>query len=84
MVVYTKNGKHFILMANSSRGVMKLPADNLDTYSPITKPSEIAGVPYETIVSLQGVQQLSKLDDANAVVLLGSGPSLDLRTVPLP
>jgi len=33
---------------------------------------------------LKGVQQLDKFDDANAVVLMGSGGSLDLRTVPLP
>ena len=32
MIVYEKGGKHFILMANSSRGVMKLKADNLESY----------------------------------------------------
>lgn len=84
MIVYTKNGKHFILMANSSRGVMKLPADNLETYQPITRQTEPAGVPYETIDGLKGVQQLDKFDDTNALVLMGSGASLDLRTVPLP
>src|SRR5438309_510192 len=47
MIVYTKGEKHFILMANSSRGVMKLAADNLDTYQPITAHTEVAGVPYE-------------------------------------
>jgi hypothetical protein len=84
MIVYTKGGKHFILMANSSRGVMKLPADNLESYSPITKQTEATGVPYETIADLKGVQQLDKFDDSKAVVLMGSGPSLDLRTIPLP
>ena len=33
MIVYQKDGKDFILMANSSRGVMKLPAAKLDSYS---------------------------------------------------
>jgi hypothetical protein len=84
MIVYEKGGKHFILMANSSRGVMKLPGDNLETFTPITKQTGVTGVPYETIATLQGVQQLSKFDDAKALVLMGSGPSLDLRTVPLP
>jgi len=84
MIVYSKDGKHFILMANSARGVMKLPADNLGTFQPITKQTEITGVPYETIASLKGVQQLDKFDDANALVLMTSGSSLDLRTVPLP
>jgi hypothetical protein len=84
MIVYAKGGKHYILMANSSRGVMKLTGDNLETYKPITAQTEITGVPYETIASLQGVQQLDKFDDSNALVLIGAGSALDLRTVPLP
>jgi hypothetical protein len=84
MIVYQKGGKNFILMANSARGVMKLAADHLETYQPITAHTEITGVPYETIADLKGVQQLDKFDDANAVVLIGSGASMDLRTVPLP
>jgi hypothetical protein len=84
MIVYTKGDKHFILMANSSRGVMKLPADNLETFKPITAHTETAGVPYETIDALKGVQQLDKYDDASALILIGSGPSMDLRTIPLP
>jgi hypothetical protein len=84
MIVYTKGDKHFILMANSSRGVMKLPADNLEKYSGITAHTEIAGVPYETIADLKGVQQLDKLDDSKALVLVNSNGTLDLRTVALP
>ena len=84
MIVYAKGGKHYILMANSSRGVMKLTADNLETYQPITKQTETTGVPYETIASLKGVQHLDKYDDATALVLMGDAGSLDLRTVPLP
>jgi hypothetical protein len=30
------------------------------------------------------VQQLDKLDDANAVMLIDDGGSLDLKAVPLP
>jgi hypothetical protein len=84
MIVYTKGDKHFILMANSSRGVMKLPADNLETFKPITAHTETAGVPYETIATLKGVQQLDKFDDNSALILIGSGTSMDLRTIPLP
>jgi hypothetical protein len=84
MIVYSKGGKNFILMANSSRGVMKLPADNLETFKPITARTDIAGVPYETVSALQGVQQLDKLDDGNAVVLVASGSSVDVKSVPLP
>jgi len=80
MIVYQKGGKNYILMANNSRGVMKLTADNLDSFQPIVARTDITGVPYETIASLKGVVQLDKFDDSNAVVLMGS----DLRTVPLP
>jgi len=84
MIVYEKGGKHFILMANSSRGVMKLTGDHLEGFAPITKPTEVAGVPYETLTDLKGVQQLDKYDATHAIVLLGEGASLDLRTIPLP
>lgn len=84
MIVYAKDGKHFILMANSSRGVMKLSADNLESYKPITAHTEITGVPYQTIADLKGVEQLDKFDDGTAVVLIGAGNAKDLRTVPLP
>ncbi|HEY1340602.1 MAG TPA: hypothetical protein VGF59_23985, partial [Bryobacteraceae bacterium] len=61
MIVYTKSGKHFILMANSSRGVMKLPADGLESFEGITsRIADKSGVPYETIADLKGVQQLDK------------------------
>lgn len=85
MIVYNKGGKPFILMANSSRGVMKLPADNLESFQGITsKIAEKAGVPYETIADLKGVQQLDKLNDSTALVLIASNGSVDLRSVPLP
>ncbi len=84
MIVYEKGGKHFILMANSSRGVMKLQADNLDSYKPITAQTEVTGVPYETIASLKDVQHLKKLNDTTALILQGAGSSMDLRTIALP
>jgi hypothetical protein len=84
MVAYTKNGKDYILMANSSRGIMKVAATGLDSYQPISAQTEVTGVPYETIASLKGVQQLDKLDEANALMLMDNEGSLDLRTVPFP
>jgi hypothetical protein len=101
MVPYKKDGHQFILIANSSRGVMKLKADNLDSYRAIDSPevpnppTNIAGVPYDTMAELQGVQHLAQLDDANALVLTGkftgasyapgapAGP-LNLQTIALP
>lgn len=84
MIVYQKGGQQYILMANSSRGVMKLPTAKLESYPAITAQTEKQGVPYETIATLKGVQQLDKLDEKHAVMLLEEAGSLDLRAVELP
>ena len=85
MIAYTKDGGNFILLANSSRGVMKLPVDNLDSYVPITSSGDIAGVLFETIPYLRGVTQLDKFDDDRAVILWRrGGASLELTTIALP
>jgi hypothetical protein len=84
MIVYQKDGHNFILMANSSRGVMKLATDKLEGYKAITAQTEVTGVPYETIATLKGVQQLDKYDESNAMILAGDGGKLDLRSIPLP
>ncbi len=86
MVVYEKNGKKYILIANSSRGVMKVTTDNIDKVDPITaRVQGTAGLKYETIKNLKGVQQLAKLDKANALMLIRTEDgALNLDTVPLP
>jgi hypothetical protein len=84
MIAYKKDGHDFILMANSSRGVMKLQADKLGGFQPITAHTETAGVPYETIATLKGVQQLDKLDEKNALILTDASGTLDLVTIALP
>jgi hypothetical protein len=84
MIAYQKDGKDYILMANSSRGVMKLQATSLDSYKAISAQTEITGVPYETIASLKGVQHLDRFDDTSAMLLMDNEGSLDLRTIPLP
>lgn len=84
MIVYEKAGKQFILMANSSRGVMKLPTEKLESYQGITAQTDKQGVPYETIAELKGVMQLDKLDEKRALILVDNAGSLDLRSVELP
>jgi hypothetical protein len=84
MIVYNKGGRDFILMANNSRGVMKLSAENLDSYKPITAPSDIAGVPYQSIQGLKGVEQLDSFDEGHAVILSRDGSSSELKTIALP
>src|SRR5579883_1233226 len=70
MIVYTKDGKDYVLMSNSARGVMKIPAEHFATAEGITvRPKTAkAGIEYETVAELKGVQQLDKLDDARALL----------------
>jgi hypothetical protein len=84
MVAYSKGGADYILMNNSSRGVMKMPAAKLDSYSGITAQTEKAGIPYETIESLKGVQQLDLYGDSHAMILVADGGTMDLKTIGLP
>ncbi len=85
MIAYEKGGRPYILMNNSSRGVMKITAEGLESYQGITERTDITGVPYETIDHLKGVQQLDRLDQDNALILVSTDSgSLDLKTIPLP
>ena len=88
MIVYEQGGKHYLLMANSSRGVMKISTDNIERGDGLTEPVRgggTAGQPYETIEALQGVVQLDKLNDSYAVVVIQSeNGQLNLKTVALP
>jgi hypothetical protein len=86
MIVYQKDGKEYILMANSSRGVMKIPTEGIDKVEAITAHvSDKAGQKYETIESLKGVQQLDRFDKDHAIVLIRT-PSgeFNLDTIELP
>src|SRR4051812_26775565 len=70
MIVYQKDGKDYLLMANSSRGVMKIATDQIENTSAIQSPvSDKQGLPYETIKDWTGIEQLDRLDDSRAVVL---------------
>jgi len=83
MIVYTKAGRDFILMNNSARGIMKITTDKIDTYK-ITAPSDIAGLPYETVKELTGVTQLAKVDNNTGLILQSAGGSMNLKAIVLP
>lgn len=86
MIVYQKDGKDYLLMANSSRGVMKVNVEKIDETNGITdRISGTAGLPYDTIAELKGVTQLDRLDKDHALVLkqTDSG-SMNLEAVVLP
>jgi hypothetical protein len=87
MIVYHKDSRDYLLMTNSSRGVMKIPTENAGTAEGITQPvNGKKGIGYDTIDSLKGVAQMDQLDDHHAVLLVQEDPngSMDLRTIELP
>jgi hypothetical protein len=99
MVPYKKDGKEYILVANTAFGLLKVQADHLETYPTIDSPTKnpgTAGMPFEKITSVTNVKQLSQLDASNAVVLTassGAGPAyapgppvgpMSLKTIALP
>ncbi len=86
MIVYQKDGKDYILMANSRRGIMKITTENIDQIEGITKPvAQKAGLTYETISALKGVQHLDLLDKENALLLVRTDSgSLNLESIALP
>ena len=86
MIVYQKDGKDFLLLANSSRGVMKISTDNIENAENITdKVADKKGQSYETIESWTGVDQLDQLDPSHALVVRrGAGNSLNLESLALP
>lgn len=87
MIAYKQDGKDFLLMANSARGVMKISTANIDRKDGLTQPvggGGTAGQAFETIAALQGTMQLDKLNDTHAVVLQQVDGSLNLKSIPLP
>jgi hypothetical protein len=87
MVVYKKDGKDYLLIANTSRGVMKVATDGFATAPGITArvATETGGVGFEPIANLKGVEQLDLLDGQRALVLArAEGGVLSLQAVPLP
>jgi hypothetical protein len=87
MIVYQKDGKDYLLLANDSRGVMKITTEGAGTAESITKHvtgGGTKGLTYDKITSLKGVVQLDKLDDRHAVILVQDAGGLNLETIDLP
>jgi len=88
MIVYQKDGKDYLLMANSSRGIMKIDAGMIEKSEDITAPVKdgaTKGVRYETIESWKGIDQLDRFDNQHAAVLRrGEAGALNLESLPLP
>jgi hypothetical protein len=87
MIVYKKDGRDFLLMSNTSRGVMKIPTATFGSETPITAPvpTGTAGVKYETVASMTGIEQLDLLDATRSIVIArGADGARNLQIVILP
>jgi len=86
MVIYKKDGKDYILMANSARGLMKITTDKIATQESIlAKVADTAGLAYEKIEAPTGVVQLDRLSDSLAVVLIQTKDgATNLKSIALP
>ena len=89
IISYQKEGKTFLLLANSARGVMKINPETIAQQPGIKDPVRgggKAGLPYDTIGELKGVEHLDKLGDSHALLLVRTGEDkhLNLESVALP
>jgi len=86
MVVYNKDGKNWLLMSNSARGLIKVDLATVDKSEGITERiPDVAGLPYTTIEEYKKVDQLDRLDKDHALLLVKSdGGALALRAIELP
>jgi hypothetical protein len=87
MIAYQKGGQQFLLMSNSRRGVMKIPTATFATATAITAPvpQGTAGVQFETVAAMTGVEQLDTLDATRAMVIARAqdgGQNLTAVTLP--
>ncbi len=85
MVLYERGGAQFLLIANTSRGVMKVATAGLvDQEEITTRVEDKAGLTNETIEALSDVTQLAALDAGRALVLVEADGHASLRAVDLP
>jgi hypothetical protein len=88
MIAYTKDGKDYLLSANSKHGLIKIPTTEFASAEAITAPVRgggTAGVKYEKIPEFKtDVVRLDKLDDARAILVLKTSAGFDLKTIPMP
>lgn len=88
MITYHKDNHDYLLLANNSRGVMKITTEGAGDAASITAPvpgGGTKGLGYETIASLKGVVQLDKLNKDHGLVLIQTEDgTLNLETIALP
>lgn len=84
IIVYQKDGKDYLLLANSARGVIKVAAEQIMGAESITqKVADTKGLAFEKI-AWEGINQLDRLDGRHAVVIRTAGNIHNLETLALP
>ncbi len=68
MISFVQDGEEKLLVANSSHGLLKLAARDIDAQSPLTEPTEPIGVP-RTLADLPGVTRLANLGREHVLLL---------------
>jgi len=85
MILYSKGGQDYLLMSNTSRGVMKIPTAQFAAAPAIT--ARIGGTQgqFETVANFTGVEQLDLLDSGRSLVIArGQDGARNLTAVILP
>jgi hypothetical protein len=68
MVSFADEGEEYLLVANSSHGLIKIACRDIDGQAPLTTPREPVGVPRET-KDLQGINRLANLNGGYVLAL---------------
>ena len=68
MVSFVDGGEEYLLVANTSHGLIKITGRDIDSQAPLTTPREPVGVPRET-KDLQGITRLTNLNGGYVLAL---------------
>jgi hypothetical protein len=68
MVSFTRDGDEYLLVANSSHGLLKIACRDIDDQAPLTTPKEPRGVPRER-EDLEGILRLANLNGGHVLAL---------------
>jgi hypothetical protein len=72
MVSYVDGGEEYVLVANSSHGLIKVACRDIDSQAALTEPTEPVGVDRKT-EDLTGVRRLANLNDSYVLALQVDG-----------
>jgi hypothetical protein len=68
IVSFTEDGEQYLLVSNTSHGLIKIAGRDIDGQLPLTTPTEPVGVPRET-KDLQGISRLANLNGGYVLAL---------------